>query len=166
MLLVVTPDSVFGVLTSAQALIIALFGGVATLVGAADRRCDPGAVQRELQAQLGNTVPGIQGVVYGMAIVLVLLLAPEGIYWRVRDRLVRRRASEPHRPRLPRRRRCRSRCGPQAMADASPILTVEGLSKSFGGLRAVEDVCFEVPRGSVLGIIGPNGAGKTTLFNL
>ncbi len=48
----------------------------------------------------------------------------------------------------------------------SPILVVEGLSKSFGGLRAVDEVGFEVARGTILGIIGPNGAGKTTLFNL
>ncbi|GAA4979015.1 branched-chain amino acid transport system ATP-binding protein [Nonomuraea thailandensis] len=46
------------------------------------------------------------------------------------------------------------------------LLTVHGVSKSFRGLRAVDDVSFEVAEGSVLGIIGPNGAGKTTLFNL
>jgi branched-chain amino acid transport system permease protein len=46
------------------------------------------------------------------------------------------------------------------------ILTVRNLSKSFGGLKAVQDVSFDVTQGSILGIIGPNGAGKTTLFNL
>jgi len=47
----------------------------------------------------------------------------------------------------------------------SPIVSVDQLSKSFGGLRAVIDVSFSVDSGEVLGIIGPNGAGKTTLFN-
>ncbi len=47
-----------------------------------------------------------------------------------------------------------------------PILEVTELSKSFGGLKAVEGVGFSVQSGSILGIIGPNGAGKTTLFNL
>jgi len=46
------------------------------------------------------------------------------------------------------------------------ILRVEGLSKRFGGVVAVEDVSFELGRGELLGIIGPNGSGKTTLVNL
>ena len=45
-------------------------------------------------------------------------------------------------------------------------LKVEGLSKFFGGLRAVHDVSFEVEQGEILGFIGPNGSGKTTTMNL
>lgn len=46
------------------------------------------------------------------------------------------------------------------------ILSVRGLSKSFGGVRAVSDVTFEAQAGEVTALIGPNGAGKTTVFNL
>ncbi len=46
------------------------------------------------------------------------------------------------------------------------ILAVEGLTKSFGGLTAVNGVSFSVEAGEILGVIGPNGAGKTTLFSL
>ena len=46
------------------------------------------------------------------------------------------------------------------------MLEVRHVSKSFRGLRAVNDASFEVPAGSINGLIGPNGAGKTTIFNM
>lgn len=48
---------------------------------------------------------------------------------------------------------------------AGPILTVERVGKSFGGLRALDSVSFEVERHSITGLIGPNGSGKSTMFN-
>jgi len=47
-----------------------------------------------------------------------------------------------------------------------PLLKVEGLSKSFGAIRAVSDVSFELERGKILGLVGDNGAGKSTLLNV
>ena len=49
---------------------------------------------------------------------------------------------------------------------SQPLLKVESLSKSFGGLSVITDVSFEVPKGGRTALIGPNGAGKTTMFNL
>ncbi|WP_288332850.1 ABC transporter ATP-binding protein [Cloacibacillus porcorum] len=46
------------------------------------------------------------------------------------------------------------------------ILEVKNLSINFGGLKAVDDVSFEIKRGEILGLLGPNGAGKTTCFNM
>src|SRR5215471_7853782 len=46
------------------------------------------------------------------------------------------------------------------------VLAVRDLHKSFGGVRAVDDVSFEIGRGEFLALIGPNGAGKSTCFNM
>jgi len=48
----------------------------------------------------------------------------------------------------------------------APLLEVKGLSKSFGGVQAVNGISFTLNKGSLLGIIGPNGSGKTTTVNL
>ena len=46
------------------------------------------------------------------------------------------------------------------------LLSVEGVTRRFGGIVAVDDVSFDVAEGQIVGLIGPNGAGKTTMFNL
>ena len=52
------------------------------------------------------------------------------------------------------------------MSGIEPVLSVRALAKSFGGVRAVQGVSFDVAAGEMLALIGPNGAGKSTCFNM
>jgi ABC-type branched-subunit amino acid transport system ATPase component/ABC-type branched-subunit amino acid transport system permease subunit len=161
-LLVVTPDSVFGLLVSAQAVVVTLFGGVASIWGPVIGAAILVPLAESLNAELGNILPGIQGVVYGVAIIAIMLAAPDGLFWTIRDRFFAPRAASPLPASL-------AASAPPVTRPAAPgikLLSVTNLSKSFGGLRAVSGVSFEVNAGEIVGIIGPNGAGKTTLFNV
>jgi len=174
-LLVVTPVSVFGMLVSAQALTVTLFGGVGTLWGPVIGSAILIPTAEILHAELGHVIPGIQNVIFGLAIVILILVAPEGMFWKARDFVYRRwphlvaTASQDIATTLV--APCSGTKAAKPSLAAAPdstahILSVRGLCKSFGGLKAVQNVGFDVSRGSILGIIGPNGAGKTTAFNL
>jgi ABC-type branched-subunit amino acid transport system ATPase component/ABC-type branched-subunit amino acid transport system permease subunit len=161
-LLVVTPDSVFGLLVSAQPVVVTLFGGVTSIWGPVIGAAVLVPLAESLNAELGNILPGIQGVVYGVAIIVIMLASPDGLFWTIRDRFFTPKVPAP----LPASLAAGAPAITRPAPTGTPLLTVTKLSKTFGGLRAVSDVSFEVQAGEILGIIGPNGAGKTTLFNV
>jgi ABC-type branched-subunit amino acid transport system ATPase component/ABC-type branched-subunit amino acid transport system permease subunit len=172
-LLVVTPQSVFGMLVSAQALTVAMFGGVGTVWGPVIGSVILIPLAETLNAEAGSRFPGIQGVIFGLAIISVILVAPEGLFWKLRDFLRRRPASQ-----AVATSSTPAQLAAVPIAAATPprpersqgsddvVLEIRNLSRSFGGLKAVQNVSFKLRRNEILGIIGPNGAGKTTLFNL
>jgi len=161
-LLVITPDSVFGMLVSAQAVVVTLFGGVASVWGPVIGAAILVPLAETLQAELGTYLPGIQGVVYGIAIIAITLLSPDGLYWTIRDRWFPQRSPDP----IPKVAPLATVARRASIDAGAPLLKVEHLSRAFGGLKAVSEVSFSIADGEILGIIGPNGAGKTTLFNV
>jgi branched-chain amino acid transport system permease protein len=164
-LFIVTPEAVFGLLVISQTLVVCLVGGTGTLWGPLIGAAIMVPVSEVLDATVGDRLPGIQGVVYGAVLVLFMMYAPEGLFWRVREVLRARGGREAAaRPPI-------TVAEPDAPAAAAPapgsvLLDVRGVSKAFIGLQALSDVGFEVREREILGVIGPNGAGKTTLFNV
>ncbi|MEH2628676.1 ABC-type branched-subunit amino acid transport system ATPase component/ABC-type branched-subunit amino acid transport system permease subunit [Bradyrhizobium sp. AZCC 1719] len=169
-LLVVTPQSVFGMLVSAQALTVAMFGGVGTVWGPVIGSVILIPLAETLNAEAGSRFPGIQGVIFGLAIISVILVAPEGLFWKLRDFLRKRVTSpavaSPSAPVQPAAAIANPSRPERSRGAGEVVLEVRNLSRSFGGLKAVQNVSFKLRRNEILGIIGPNGAGKTTLFNL
>ena len=139
-----------------------------------------------IPALVGLTVPGQAALAVGWLLVVVLLPGGiGGVLTRIRDAvydmMARRAGIDPLHARLgpgapavsPLRRteslealRRPGGAEPVEAGSAAPILTVQGISKRFGGVVAADGVEISAGRGEILGIIGPNGAGKTTLFEM
>ncbi|WP_019586257.1 ABC transporter permease subunit [Deinococcus apachensis] len=117
---------------------------------------------REWLRDLLPAIIGAQGnfevIVFGVLVILTLQFARRGL-WPLVERGLPQEGVRllPERTRLPERGR---------PTPGTPLLSVEHAVKQFGGLRAVNDVSFELRAGEILGLIGPNGAGKSTVFNL
>jgi branched-chain amino acid transport system permease protein len=96
-------------------------------------------------------------VIYGLAVILIMVFMPQGIWGLLRARFSTRSVMP-----MP-----AAKLSFHAKDDAHAVLLhVSGLSKYFGGLRAVDGLDLTVRRGTIHALIGPNGSGKTTTLNL
>jgi branched-chain amino acid transport system permease protein len=153
----VSPDQ-FSFAESVVFLTMSLLGGVASPIGSAIGTGLLILIPEWLRFL--KSVPGLYLAIYGLSVILIIRYMPDGIWgffnlatqrWRAKAKV---RAAGPALQLAP------------ATVAGDTVLEVKGLSKHFGGLKAVDEVDIAVRRGSVHALIGPNGSGKTTTLNV
>ncbi|MET3963981.1 MULTISPECIES: branched-chain amino acid ABC transporter ATP-binding protein/permease [Bradyrhizobium] len=153
----VSPDQ-FSFAESIVFLTMSLLGGVASPIGSAIGTGLLILIPEWLRFL--KSVPGLYLAIYGLFVILIIRFMPDGIWGFVADAFTRWRA--------------KIKAPPAAAAlqlkpatiGGDTVLEVTGLSKHFGGLKAVDGVDIAVKRGGVHALIGPNGSGKTTTLNV
>ena len=156
----ISPDQ-FAFAESIIFLTMALLGGVGSPVGAVIGTGLLILIPEWLRFL--KEIPGLYLAIYGLAVILIVVFMPDGIWGFLGDRVRRLR---PARPAPPSAGELTLGQGPQADDSPTPLLEVSGLSKHFGGLKAVDAIDFTVTRGGIHALIGPNGSGKTTTLNV
>jgi ABC-type branched-subunit amino acid transport system ATPase component/ABC-type branched-subunit amino acid transport system permease subunit len=183
LLYIVTTHAVFGLFIMVRILSITIVGGMATVWGPLIAACILVPIGEFLNAQFGDRYPGVQDIIYGIALIAAILYMPEGIWGRIRRSFCRLASKstvsmklvvgEDYKQRVLDKTwdydsLTFKRIQPVTIRNDTnePILKIEDIDKYFGGVCALGKVNIEVPRGKVTGIIGPNGSGKTTMFNV
>ncbi len=153
----VSPDQ-FSFAESVVFLTMSLLGGVASPIGSAIGTGLLILIPEWLRFL--KSVPGLYLAIYGLSVILIIRYMPDGIWGFFNFATTRWRAKAKVR-------------GAGAALQLVPatvggdiVLDVKGLSKYFGGLKAVDGVDIAVKRGGVHALIGPNGSGKTTTLNV
>lgn len=143
----IDPSIAFNPMISFQVVIMALLGGAGSLFGPI-----LGVVPLVLLFEvLTASLPNYFSIVLGGIFILIVYALPRGVSGLIETYVRSMRAKD---------------TPTHVTSGPPPLLEVRGVSKVFGGLRAVDAVTFHVGQGEILGLIGPNGSGKTTLLNM
>jgi len=153
----ISPDQ-FSFAESIVFLTMALLGGVGSPVGAVIGTGLLILIPEWLRFL--KEIPGLYLAIYGLAVILIVVFMPDGIWGFLGDQVRRLRPAKPAPPPAP------ELTLTQGRDTSETLLTVSGLSKHFGGLKAVDAIDFTVTRGGIHALIGPNGSGKTTTLNV
>jgi branched-chain amino acid transport system permease protein len=165
----IDPKGMFDILLSVQCVLAALLGGRGTVMGPVYGAFAIAILNEQANVHFGSQA-GLRLLIFGGIMAAIVLFMPRGIVptiasaltWRERRRDVVSGEIDLRPSRAP----AVLRSDDGAPQPSRTLLEVKGLSKSFGGVRAVDDLSFAVREGSITGLIGPNGSGKTTAFNL
>ncbi len=164
---VISPE-IYSFLFSVVLVLMVAIGGIGLYWGAV-----VGAVLLTILPEALRKFGDWEVPLYGLALIVVTLFLPRGIAGLFVRTGRGARAAAVRGPELDARAPA-ARPAPLASSSArnpggpgaGPLLEVRGVSKEFGGVRAVRDCSFDVAEGEIKAVIGPNGAGKTTLFNV
>jgi branched-chain amino acid transport system permease protein len=176
----IDPASAFSLDLSVQIAMFALIGGLGTVAGPIAGTFLVLPIAELARGWLSAVGNGMHGLIYGAILVAVVLTIPRGLAGAFGPAVERMLERLPYLG-TPRKKGAGipPSTAPATLATAAPaaaasnapsvgqpILKAEHLHKSFGGLRATNDVSLTLHEHEILGVIGPNGAGKTTVFNL
>ena len=153
----VSPDQ-FSFAESIQYLTMSLLGGVASPIGSVIGTGLLILIPEWLRFL--KSVPGLYLAIYGLFVILIVRFMPDGIWGFVSAAIDRLHGKVKAQPAVSALKLMPATVG------GDIVLEVTGLSKYFGGLKAVDDVDIQVRRGGVHALIGPNGSGKTTTLNV
>jgi branched-chain amino acid transport system permease protein len=153
----VSPDQ-FSFAESIVFLTMSLLGGVASPIGSAIGTGLLILIPEWLRFL--KSIPGLYLAIYGLFVILIIRFMPDGIWGFVAAAFERWRA------RFKTPAATKTLLLKPATVGGDIVLEVKGLSKHFGGLKAVDEVDIAVRRGGVHALIGPNGSGKTTTLNV
>ena len=163
----------FTFLLSVNVLIVIVLGGTGSLPGVL-----LGALIVIGLPEVMRTFADQRLLVFAIALLIIILRLALGIWPRIRRKpqpyygleieepaTVAAKILVEHQQQMEQRDARHAAAGHRVIKEGEPILEVQGVVQQFGGLRAVDNVTFDVRRGEIFSIIGPNGGGKTTLFN-
>jgi branched-chain amino acid transport system permease protein len=169
----ISPDT-FSFEHSVIMLVMAVLGGNGSAIGSI-----VGAILLTLLPEVLRFLKDSYMMVYAAGIVLIMIFMPSGIAGLVKNLPVSARLREWWKDGSTAARQVAAAASTLESPDAAPpatfsncsgsdevLLTVKGLAKYFGGLRAVDGVDMEIRRGKIHALIGPNGSGKTTILNM
>jgi len=152
----INPTS-FSFVLSSTILILIVIGGLGSLNGVL-----LGSIVVVALPEFLRFLQTTRFLFYAVALVVLMLFRPQGLWPDVRRKVDPWLGLEGHSlAAFPGHRQG----GAARIGDDEPILTIDRLTHSFGGLKALDGLSLEIRRGAIFSIIGPNGAGKTTVFN-
>lgn len=155
------------VLANIQTIGFAVIGGVGSVLGAAfGSLLEPAGAGNQLLGGIVGAGPIVMGLIGGLLLIVTIIVSPDGIALQMLDDLSRFRKGVAER----RASRWMDRFVDGAESDGRSLtepttLVAEGITVTFGSVRAVSEVALTVEPGEIVGVVGANGAGKTTLID-